>query len=285
MITSVTLVDGTREMVLLERDGLLLQGLDVPFPSVREVVEERTDDDGEDDTTELHGATSCTLEFLATQTPAAFEEELGRFLHPRSRPYLVVADDEWSQERRLKLRVSQFGGPRGVDLPRTMRRIQAQWKVPDGIWEAVDLVEETINADIVTESAGFALPVTLPVTLTATTSTGTSQISNVGGSPVHHVTRLYGPCSGPSISNETLDEEITFSDSLVLGSGEYVEIDTRNKTAYLNGSTSTSRLSSIDFTVTSWWQIEPGDQLIRYAPSAVTGAAAAVITYRPAWLT
>jgi hypothetical protein len=285
MFTSVRLVDGTREMVLLPREGLRLQGHDVPMPAVREVTEERTDDDGEDDTTELHGATSCSRELFATQTPAAFEEELGRFLHPRSRPYLVAADDEWSQERRLRLRISQFGGPRGVDLPRTTRRIQAQWKVPDGIWESADLVEETVNADIVTESVGFTLPVTLPVTLAATTGTGTSQISNVGGTPVHHVTRLYGPCAGPRLVNETLDEEITFTDSLVLGSGEYVEIDTRARSAYLDSNTSLSRLSDVDYTVSSWWQIEPGDQLIRYAPSAVMGAAAAVITYRPAWLT
>lgn len=284
MLTSVTLVDGTREMVLLPRDGLLLQGHGVPFPAVREVTEERTDDDGEDDTTELHGATSCTLEFLATQTPAAFEEEIGRFLHPRSRPYLVVADDEWSQERRLKLRVSQFGGPRGVDLPRTMRRIQAQWKVPDGIWETVDAVEETIGADVVTGD-GRSYPKTYPWSYATTTASGIAQISSVGNSTSHHVTRLYGPCTGPSLINETLGEEITFSSSLSLGSGEYVEVNTRDRTAYLLSQTSLSRLSLLDFTVTSWWQIEPGDQQIRYAPTSVSGAAAAVITYRPTWTT
>jgi hypothetical protein len=284
MFTSVRLVDGTREMVLLPREGLRLQGHDVPMPAVREVTEERTDDDGEDDTTELHGATSCSLELFATQTPAAFEEELGRFLHPRSRPYLVCADDEWPQERRLRLRVSQFGGPRGVDLPRTTRRIQAQWKVPDGIWESADLVEETVNADV-TDTSGRTYPRSYPYAYPTTTATGASQISNVGGTPVHHVTRMYGPCVAPSLRNETLDEEITFTRDLELGVGEYVEIDTRNRTAFFASNTSLSRLSDLDFTVTSWWQIEPGDQQVRYAPESVSGAAAAVITFRPAWLT
>lgn len=284
MLTSVTLVDGTRSMSLVPREGLRLQGMDVPMPAPREVVEERTDDDGEDDDTELFGGASCTLEILATQTPAGFVEELGRFLHPRSRPYLVVADDEWAQQRRLQLRVSQFGKPRTIDLPRHMRKIQAQWKVPDGVWESVDLVEETINADVAI-TGGRSYPETYPRTYTTTTSTGAAQISNAGNAPAHHITRLYGPCVGPRLVNETLGEEITFTDSLTIAAGDYVEIDTRNKTAYLLSNTTAPRLSFLDFEVSDWWQIEPGDQSVRYAPTSISGAAAAVITYRPAWIT
>lgn len=283
-ITSVTLVDAPREMVLMPRDGLKLQGLNAPFPAAREVVEQRTDDDGERDTTELFGATSCSIELLATQTGASFKDELGRFLHPRSRPYLVVSDDEWAQERRLLLRSDQFAAPLTVDLPPAMRRMQAQWKVPDGVWEAVDLVSETVNADAAA-SGGAAYPRTYPYSYAATTSAGASTLSNQGGTPAHIVARLYGPCTGPSLINETLGEEITFTDGLVLGSGEYVEVNTQDRSAYLNSSTSLSRLNYLDFEVSAWWLLDPGDQQVRYAPSLVSGAAAAVITYRPAWIT
>jgi hypothetical protein len=284
MLTSVRLVNGDLEMVLLPRTGLRLTGLDVPFPAVREVTEERTDDDGEIDDTALHGATSCTLEIAADQTPAAFETELGRFLHPRSRPYLVVADDEWSGERRLRLRVSQFSGPRGVDLPRRMRRMQAQWRVPDGLWESATEVEETVGADVPT-SDGISFPIAFPVEFASSTASGALQVGNSGTTPSHFTARLYGPCVGPSLVNETTGEEITFTDDLTLGAGEYVEIDTRDRTAYLLSMTSADRLTYIDFAATSWWRIEPGDQTIRYAPTGVTGPAVAVITYRPAWLT
>jgi hypothetical protein len=69
----------------------------------------------------------------------------------------------------------------------------------------------------------------------------------------------------------------------VLGAGEYVEIDTRARTADLM-SLSNSRLNLLDFAVTSWWRIEPGDNQIRYNPTISDAGSAAVITYRPAWL-
>jgi hypothetical protein len=53
----------------------------------------------------------------------------------------------------------------------------------------------------------------------------------------------------------------------------------------LNGSASAvDRLGSLDFTLTSWWRIEPGSQQVRYAPGTVSAGAAAVIEYRPSWL-
>lgn len=283
MITSVRLVDGDRQMILAPRDGLSLKALSAPFPAVREVAEERTDDDGERDTTEFYGARACSIDLLATETPAAFEDELTRFLHPRTRPYLHVADDEWPQERRLRLRVSQFEGPRGVDLPRTMRRIQAQWKVPDGIWENSALSTETVNADL-PSSVGLAFPITFPIAFPATTAAGGSRISNLGGAPSHFVARLYGPCTAPRLINETTDEQIAFTASLVLGAGEYVEIDTRDRAANLLSMPSQSRLDFVDFEATSWWQIASGDQTVRYAPLSASAGAVAVIDYRQSWL-
>jgi hypothetical protein len=283
MITSVRLVDGVREMVLAPRAGLSLRSLTAPFPTVREVVEERTDDDGETDTTELFGARACSVDLLATVTPAAFENELTRFLHPRLRPYLHVTDDEWAQERRLKLRVSQFEAPLTVELPAQMRRIQAQWKVPDGIWEAVSLAQAQISADI-PMGVGLSFPVTMPLAFAPTTATGSAMVSNVGGVPAHFVARLYGPCTAPRLMNQTTGEQLAFTASLVLGAGEYVEINTRNRTAYLLSKTSQSRLPFLDYGLSSWWRIEPGDQTIRYAPMSASAGSVAVIDYRPCWL-
>jgi len=289
MLTSVKLVNGSRELVLLPRqdDGILLQSLDAPMPEVRAVTEARTDDDGERDTTELFGARACSVEFLITQDARAFEDELTRYLHPRARPYLVVEDDGWAQARRLRLRVDQYSAPLGVDLPlRDGRRVQVQWRCPDGVWEADEPASETVNADV-QATEGLTLPVTLPVALTATQAAGATTLTNLGGVPAHFVARLYGPCTDPSLINETTGEEITFTGGVTLAAGDYIEVDTRDRTAYLttNGTSSqVDRLGALDFTVTSWWRIEPGMQEIRYAPSAVSAGSAAVIEYRPQWL-
>jgi hypothetical protein len=284
MLTSLKLVSGDREMILLPRAGLKVQGLDVPQAAPREQVEARTDDDGEDDTTEYYGAASCSLELLAEQTPEAFRAELDAFLHPRTRPYLVAEDDEWAQARRLRLRVTQRTDPRTTQLPRTMRRIQVQWRVPDGVWEAAEpTTVPDIGADV-PSTVGRTYPKTYPWAYTPTMSVGASLVTNLGLIPSHFVARLYGPCTAPRLVNETLGEEIAFTSDLALDAGEYVEIDTRDKTAYLLSMPGVSRLNQIDFAVTSWWRIEPGEQQIRYAPASASAGAAAQIEYRPAWL-
>jgi len=287
MLTSVKLVDGSREMTLLPRqdDGIFLQSISAPMPEVREVVSARTDDDGTRDETALFGARACSIEVLVTQDPRGFEDELTRYLHPRSRPYLVVDDDGWSQARRLRLRVSQFDAPLGLDLARIdARRITVGWQVPDGIWEANAAAEETVVADVDTSGDGFSLPMTLPLTLTATTETGANLVTNLGAVPSHFTARLYGPCTAPRLVNETTGEEIAFTSGLSLASGEYVEIDTRERSANLLSNPATTRLQYVDFMATSWWLLQPGLNQVRYAPAPSEPGAAAVITYRPAWL-
>lgn len=285
-LTSVKLVDGSREMVLLPRmaDGVRLTGLSAPFPDVREVTEDRTDDDGTRDTTSLFGARAVSVELLVTKAPRSIEDELSRFMHPRSRPYLVVADEGWPGPRRLRLRSAGMDAPLEVDLPQRMRRIQAQWRAPDGVWEAAEETGETVSADLdVTD--GRTYPKTYPWAYPATLAAGATLITNPGSVPAHFAARLYGPCSGPRLVNETTGEQIYFRTALTLAAGEYVEIDTRERTALAMSRADASRLTYLDFEESSWWRIEPGENKIRYAPRANAAAgAAAVITYRAAWL-
>jgi tail protein len=282
-ITSMRLVNGTAEMLLAPRDGVFVQQLDVPWPAMRDVVEERTDDDGEIDSTQLHGGRSVSVQLLVTDSPAAVVDELAAFTQPRMRPYLVVADDEWSSERRLRLRVDQLSAPIGVDLPPDKRLIQAQWRAPDGVWEAPVPIEATISADI-QATVGISFPISFPLAFAATQATGAQIVNNPGTVPAHFTARLYGPCTAPRLINETTGEEIAFTSSLMLAAGEYVEINTRNRTALLLSMASQSRLTFVDFAATSWWQIASGEQTIRYAPFSASVGAVAVIDYRPAWL-
>jgi hypothetical protein len=285
MKTGVRLVDGSRELVLHPSLDYVPQRLTVSSPAIRETTELRTDDDGERDTTELFGARAVSLELAIVDEQTATEvliDQVKRFLHPRSRPYLHVTDDGWDQERRIRLRVDQWDEPYEGYAAAYTRPIQLQWRAPDGVWETVDPVEVTVVADVDSGGVGFALPFTLPLSLAATAQTGAAVIGNVGSVPSHFTARLYGPCAGPALRNETTGEEIAFTTSLVLAAGEYVDIDTRDRSANLL-STSNSRLQYVDFTTTSWWRLEPGDNQVRYAPQVSSPGAQAVITYRPAW--
>jgi hypothetical protein len=284
-ITAASLVDGDREMVLYPRadDGLHVLAVEAPGPVIRAVSTVRPDDDGEDDTTQRYGATSCAITLLATATPAAWVDQLGSFMHPGSRPYLVVADDEWAQVRRLRLRSESWSKPLDAAQAPTQRTILAQWRVPDGAWEGDDEATVTLSSDI-PSSVGFSFPITFPLSLEATSSGGSLQTVNVGNAPAHIVARLYGPCSAPQLHNDSTGEAISFTTDLVLTAGQYIEVSTRDRTAYLLSDTSASRLTTLDFAANTWWQMRPGLQSIRFTGTDSTTGSQAVIYYRPVWL-
>jgi hypothetical protein len=283
VVQSARLVEGAEQMLLYPRTGLVVMSVTSASPVVRAVTEPRPDDDGELDTTERFGARAVAVELMATETPAGFVEELSAWMHPGRRPYLEVVDDEWAQTRRVMLRSDQWGGPIDADDAPYIRRIPAQWRAPDGIWEASESTTLTVSADV-PSSVGVSAPVTAPIALTPTLASGSLQMTNVGGSPSHFTALLYGPCSAPRLINDLTGEQIAFTSDLVLAAGEYVEIDTRAKTARLLSSVAADRRGFIDFSVNSWWQIQRGAQQIRYAPTAPTAGSQAVITYRPVWL-
>lgn len=284
MITSMRLVDGADQMILLPRDNLAVQGLDAGAPAVREVTENRAGANGEIDTTSLHGARAVSLDVLEKATPAGFEDEIAVFLDPGRRPYLYVVDDEWSTERRLRLRYVQHNAARSAEMPGTVRHLQVQWKAPDGVWEdASGDTLVTILADI-SDGAGLAWPATWPISFDPTAAAGAQVITNPGTLPAYFTARLYGPCTGPSLLNVTTGEQITFTSDLVLGAGDYVEVSMLEHTAYAESDPSASRLGYLDFGLSSWWRLAPGAQELRFHAASASTGAQVVIVYRPAWL-
>jgi hypothetical protein len=284
LLTEIKLVDGNVEMLIRPRAGIAHTTLDVSFPAIREVVTNRTDDDGTRDTTTRHGAAAVSLALKLYQggTTRAIIDELKGFCRPGSRPYLVVTDDEWGQVRRIMLRADQVSAPIEAGNGAT-RNLQASWKAPDGLWEDTEQTTLTVVADV-PSSVGFSFPLTFPLALTPTSSGGSLHTTNVGNSPSHIVARLYGPCTAPRLINDTTGEAITFTTDLVLGPGDYIEISTRDRTAYLLSDTSASRLSMIDFSANTWWQLQPGLQYLRYVGTDSSPGSQAVIYYRPVWL-
>lgn len=284
---SVRLVDGARELELHRaiwpRPDLILTNLDVPSPAIRSVVTDRVDDDGTEDSTTLYGARAVSVELRVLDRPAALVEEINAFLRPSARPYLYLADDEWPQERRLRLRVDQFSAP----MPTTshiFREVQLQWQAPDGVWEGAEPITAEVRAQV-DDADGLTFPAEAPWTFPATSPPGISAHDNPGTEAAHQVVRLYGPCIGPRWTCDTTGESLIFHDSLVLGLGEFVEVDTRARTVLANGEPDASRLHHLDFAASSWWRIPPGESVLRFHPvrSAEAGSAA-LATYRPLWL-
>lgn len=285
MLTAARLVDGAREMQLLNRPGIAKVEFDIPLPATVEEVEQRTDTDGTIDYTAVHGsrAVAINLRGLDDDVDRAVAE-LGSFMHPGMRPYLCQTNTDWPDgERRLRLRANQGSAPQAGPLYPYARDVQAQWVAPDGIWVASSRVEFAVNADAGT--AGRIYPMVTPRTYPSTMAGGLTLHANLSSTFVHHITRLYGPCVGPRITNETTGETLSFSEDLAIAAGEYLEVDTLNHTALLLSDKDASRLDTLNFLTSTWWRLVPGLNQIRYHPLAgVDAGCAAFVTYLPAWL-
>jgi hypothetical protein len=284
MLQQVRLVDGARQMMIRPRDGIALTKIDALYPEVRAVVEPATDTDGTNDTTQNFGASVVSLEarFYTAGTTRALIDELRSYCHPGSRPYLQVIDDEWATERRIQLRADQGSIPIEVGKG-AVRAVQMAWRAPSGAWEDVSQTVTLVPAGL-DDGMGLLTPVLTPITFNNSSGDGTRAVPNAGSVPLDMVLRVYGPCTGPTLVLMSTGEKIAFLPSCVLNAGEYIELNTRNRTAYFLSDPAQSRLGQIDFPNTDWWRVPIGGDLVRYAPySAVTGSQCEVYT-RTQWL-
>jgi hypothetical protein len=113
---------------------------------------------------------------------------------------------------------------------------------------------------------------------------GDTTVTVAGNQPCWWTAALYGPCTGPKLANDALGVDLIFADTLVLGSGEFVQVDPLARTAFKNGDPTQPVVINLDLANTSWWQLRPGSNLLRYHPTAAAAGSVAVVSYRPAWL-
>jgi hypothetical protein len=288
MLTQVRLVNGSEEMLIRPRDDIALADYDWGFPEVRVVSVARTDTDGEDDTTEFIGGSAITMTLALWADTRAIIQELGAYCTPDQRPYLHVQDDEWTEERRILLRADKLSRP--VSRARgSLREVQLSWSAPEGLWESAEEISQLISATILS-TAGLATPVvggtgnTYAAIFANSNSAGAVAVNNLGNIRSGFQVNLYGPCTAPALYNDTTGQALVFKSGMVLGAGEYLDIDPVAKTIYLNSDVNASRLSELDYTQTNWWILQRGINYIRYQPTIATAGSAALLTTRTRWI-
>jgi hypothetical protein len=277
--------------VLQPRDGVSVMTLDVQ-PGVRAQSDAVPGGDGENDVTQFLGSAAATLTLrlwtsAATGlTPEDFLDEIMPLLSPARRPVLTVTNDQWAAPRTLTLRFDSKTAP--VDNP-VSTDVAISWKVPAGVWQDAAVVEYDVNAQVAS-ATGLIMTVTTGLRMQPTTGLDIPPVSTSGGDTMAvavgsasppWTARLYGPCTGPKLANDTTGGDIVFTDSLVLAAGQYVLLDSAARTALLLSDPAQSQLGLLDFAHTSWWRLAPGvTNLIRYHPTS--GAGQAQLIFFPA---
>lgn len=279
-LTALRLVEGTRELILDPAHGYSRARLDIGFPAVRAVTQPRGGRNGEDDTTQFHGAAAVTLDL--TLNPAigsltALLDAVRSFCRPAARPYLVVERD--GTQRRIQLRADQASSPL-VDP--THQLAQISWRAPDGVMEA--LAEEIGTAEAVPSAeAGRSYNRSYPLSYPQSSPVGSVTVTNAGTVDVHPLLRLYGPCTDPRVENQSTGDRLVFT-GLTVAAGDWIEIDCREATIRLNGLASQSRYARLDFAASTFLRLLPGLNTVRYYPVSFSAGARLEVRYRSAWI-
>ena len=287
------LVLGSRIVQLEDpTQGYFCDTLDLGWPEVREVTNNRPDQDGTDDRTAYFGsrAVSATIHAVASAGgPMSIDGAaslFAPFMSPAVRPVLhYILDRPGAAERVMTLRAAGYAWPiSGADE----REIQLQWVAPDPI--AYDARGQSATAWAGSVGGGRVYNLGFNRIYPAGGSGGSSAIvvSN-GDLPVRPIVTLYGPISGPVIawnqSNPTLAGQLRFQPSYVLNAGQYIIIDTRARTVRLAGTTSV--LNQVDWYNSTWPLIQPAPASSTWTLSGTntSGSTQILIAWSDAYLT
>ena len=273
--------------------GFVPQKFDGGFPEIRSVDDKRPASNGTFDFTEFFGARAVNLQLtlapeVATEanlTDQKLEDRLKIWMDPSRRTYLYIRTNPLDDYRRILLRSANASGQINLVTKTEFRAVSLAWKGIDGVFESADLQTDVLNPGAATE-LGRTYDQAYDKAYAASDTIGSKTIYNYGTAPTFPRIRIYGPVTGPRIENATTGDKLEFLAAYALVAGEFLDIDFREGTVYLNGDPTNSRYDKIDFAggLSDWWTLIPGPNLVRFYPLIQAAPAQAQIDWRSAYL-
>ena len=272
--------------------GWFCTSLDLGFPTVRAVVSNRPDTDGIDDRTQYFGERAITANITALVGAGAriddVADNFAPFMTPSARPVLhYVLDRPGAAERTITVRAAGYAWKVEGD---NQRDIQLQWVAADP--NVYDPNLQTVTAwSGSSTAAGRAYPLTYPRAYpTGGGSSTTGTINSPGDLPVQPLLRIYGPITTPRVYLQTLTSpgvngpqyRVWFATGFQVNAGEWVDVDTDNKTANRNSDPTQPVFASINF-VSTVWPVLPVAPGYTYLSMTGTGATNQVTQVQAIW--
>lgn len=153
------------------------------------------------------------------------------------------------------------------------------------------MAQKSLQIGLLPSGGGGSMiePFAVPFSLTAAPPPGTAVAINAGNFESPPVAVVTGPVTGPSLTNLTTNQTISW-DALTLNTGDVLVVDFLNRQGYVNPTTvSTSPgIPSTGGTFwpadadSAWWQLSPGSNEVEYGGSAGTGSTATYY-WRDSW--
>lgn len=278
--------------------GYFCPSLDLGYPDVRDVVDNRPDADGVDDRTAYFGARQITAEVTALAGAGARIDQVltqfAPFMRPGARPVLhYVLDRPGAAERIMTMRAAGFSGPIvGAD----QRDIQMQWVAADPA--AYDPNQRTV---IAWAGSSFAPGRTYNLTPNRIYPAGgsgstTASFTSPGDLTVWPLYRVYGPVTGPwirVIATTATGVQLSLSHfdfltSYIIDAGHWVDVDTLNKTVYADSDRTKNAINQVRWTFgTTWPYITPvpAQMFLSMGGSNTSGVTQVQAIFNDAYLT
>ena len=281
-MTILTLSAGSAEQPLTIAEGYVVRRYEFQGGAPRGVATLAPNADGSIDTSSYAGAGAITIALRLPRSVTPFTSRwtaVKAFTHPRLRPTLTVDYEDGTPV--VQATLSQGTATGGIEAP-THRDLVAQFVVPSGVLESAALHTSSVNASG-DGTAGRTYDLVHDRTYPTTTPSGEVLVMNAGDRDAYPLLRLYGPWSGVTrIENRLTDQALVFDGESVTA-GDFLEIDTRERTILLNGDPANNRYHRLSFPASAWWTLRPGAQRIRFVPTTFTVPANARIIWRDAY--
>lgn len=254
--------DGTITLPLEDlAAGYVCAELDLAYPTVREVANNRPSNTGTDDRTTYlaERAVAANIAVRTAAQPDVVPALFAPFMLPAARPVLhYVLDRPGAPERILTLRAA------GATWPisgKVARDLQFQWVAPDPVARdpAVRVATAWRGASV---SPGRVYPLRFNRVYPPGGGSPSSGVIHVAGDfPARPLLRFYGPVTSPACQiyrDGVIPYLVVFRTGYVINAGDWVDVDTDQKTVYVNSDPNRPDHSAIDWTTTSWPSI-PND--------------------------
>lgn len=136
--------------------------------------------------------------------------------------------------------------------------------------------ETAYTLTVAVPATGRSYSRTYDMTYGASGTLGAAYLVNAGNITTPVLLRIFGPVSNPTVTNVTTGQVLSLTTTLT--AGEYVDIDTNDRTVLLGGTA--DRYSWL--TTPQWWGLRPGLNEVRYT-AAGSDVSQVQIFYRSAW--
>lgn len=138
----------------------------------------------------------------------------------------------------------------------------------------------TSSTALPSTTGGLSVPFTVPFTIDAVTVTGQVSLSNPGNIAGPVRLRIDGPVQGPVVTHVSSGRQLVFASSVVLGAGEWIDVDMERREVLANGQSSRNGW----VTQRGWSSFEPGENTWAFTAVAHNAAALLTVSATPSWM-